>query len=38
MAVCPFDGKDGVRDEKEDAKRENGHTDPTGDIYPFRSI
>jgi hypothetical protein len=38
VTIRPFDGKNGIRDEKEDTKRENGDTDPTGDIDLFRSI
>lgn len=32
VTIGPFDREDGVGDEEEDTKRENGYTDPTGDL------
>lgn len=38
VTVGPFDREDGVGDEEEDAKRENGYTDPTGDFDSLCSV
>jgi hypothetical protein len=38
VTVGPFDREDGVGDEEEDAKRENGNTDPTSNIDSLCSI
>lgn len=38
VTVGPFDGENSVRDEEEDAERENGDTDPASDIDSFRGV